>query len=55
MLVLKVVEGLSSGISETTREEVDARVFRVGTADLREAREVVEVRADTRPGILSWL
>ena len=50
-LILKVVDGPSSGTSGTMREEVDARALRVGTDDLRETREVVEVRADTRPGM----
>lgn len=53
MLSLKLVDGPSSGISETTRDEVDARELSVGTDDFRETREVVDVRADTRPGILS--
>jgi hypothetical protein len=52
MLVLKGVDGPSCGVSETTRDEVDARELLVGTDDLRETREVVDVRAATRPGIL---
>lgn len=51
MLVLRMVDGPSSGMSETTRDEVDARELRVGTDDLRETREVADVRAATRPGI----
>ena len=56
ILTRSAVEAPSSGITtvgEEMREEVDARELRVGTEDLREIREAVDVRVETRPGILS--
>lgn len=49
------VEGLSSGITtvgDDMRDAVDAREPRVGIDDLRDSREAVEIRVDTRPGML---
>lgn len=55
MLVRKAVDGPSSGTTVTgvdIRDVVDAREFRLGTDDLRKTRGAVELRVETRPGIL---
>lgn len=49
------VEGPSSGmttVGEDIRDAVDAREPMVGTDDLRDSREAVEVRVETRPGMI---
>ena len=56
ILDLKAVAGPSSGTTMVGDEIRDARELSVGTDDLRDIREVVEVRVDTRPGIMSsWI